>query len=128
MIVMLMVIQRKFSHLISTLLQCVVKTFYLTYPEVCHDIHLHGFLNQRVWAINKLLTGHNPSIVNQDIYFSDILLYLTKHRNNDLLYFDLYTIRHMVINHSDSDAMEEMFYLTTHSTHFIYGYMASDIW
>ena len=21
-----------------------------------------------------------------------------------------------------------MFYLTTHSTHFIYGYMASDIW
>ena len=22
----------------------------------------------------------------------------------------------------------EMFYLTTHSTHFIYGYMASDIW
>ena len=24
--------------------------------------------------------------------------------------------------------MKEMFYLTTHSTHFIYGYMASDIW
>ena len=23
---------------------------------------------------------------------------------------------------------EEMFYLTTHSTHFIYGYNASDIW
>ena len=22
----------------------------------------------------------------------------------------------------------EMFYLTTHSTHFIYGYMVSDIW
>ena len=22
----------------------------------------------------------------------------------------------------------EMFYLTTHSTHFIYGYMTSDIW
>ena len=22
----------------------------------------------------------------------------------------------------------EMFYLTTHSTHFVYGYMASDIW
>ena len=25
-------------------------------------------------------------------------------------------------------AEREMFYLTTHSTHFIYGYMASDIW
>ena len=24
--------------------------------------------------------------------------------------------------------MKEMFYITTHSTHFIYGYMASDIW
>ena len=26
------------------------------------------------------------------------------------------------------DRDREMFYLTTHSTHFIYGYMASDIW
>ena len=24
--------------------------------------------------------------------------------------------------------VEQVFYLTTHSTHFIYGYMASDIW
>ena len=27
-----------------------------------------------------------------------------------------------------SPRRKEMFYLTTHSTHFIYGYMASDIW
>ena len=27
-----------------------------------------------------------------------------------------------------SQRKREMFYLTTHSTHFIYGYMASDIW
>ena len=27
-----------------------------------------------------------------------------------------------------SRGRKEMFYLTTHSTHFIYGYMASDIW
>ena len=26
------------------------------------------------------------------------------------------------------EGMKEMFYLTTHSTHFIYGYLASDIW
>ena len=26
------------------------------------------------------------------------------------------------------EARKEMFYLTTHSTRFIYGYMASDIW
>ena len=37
----------------------------------------------------------------------------------------------MVKDHSDSEKGEserEMFYLTTHSTHFIYGYMATDIW
>ena len=28
----------------------------------------------------------------------------------------------------DERGEREMFYLTTHSTHFIYGYMASDIW
>ena len=26
------------------------------------------------------------------------------------------------------EGRKEMFYLTTHSTHFTYGYMASDIW
>ena len=26
------------------------------------------------------------------------------------------------------EGKEEMFYLTTHATHFIYGYMASDLW
>ena len=34
----------------------------------------------------------------------------------------------MVKDHSDSEREREKFYLTTHSTHFIYGYMASDIW
>ena len=29
---------------------------------------------------------------------------------------------------SNNKREREMFYLTTHSTHFIYGYMASDIW
>ena len=28
----------------------------------------------------------------------------------------------------DVEGRKEMFYLTMHSTHFIYGYMASDIW
>ena len=43
----------------------------------------------------------------------------------------------MVKDHSDSErgnlllspeGRKEMLCLTTHSTHFIYGYMASDIW
>ena len=50
---------------------------------------------------------------------------------NDTLntfYLRLYGVRHMVKDHSDSEREREMLYLTTHSTHFIYGYMASDIW
>ena len=34
--------------------------------------------------------------------------------------------RHHVI--PTREGRKEMVYLTTHSTHFIYGYMASDIW
>ena len=53
---------------------------------------------------------------------------------NDTLntfYLRLCGVRHMVKDHSDSEKGErerEIFYLTMHSTHFIYGYMASDIW
>ena len=32
------------------------------------------------------------------------------------------------VREGSSKREREMFYLTTHSTHFIYGYMASDIW
>ena len=44
---------------------------------------------------------------------------------NDALntfYLQLYGVRHIVKD------LEGNFYLTTHSTYFIYGYMASDIW
>ena len=37
-------------------------------------------------------------------------------------------IFHFTHNPSQKEGTKEMFYLTTHSTHFIYGYMASDIW
>ena len=51
---------------------------------------------------------------------------------NDALntfYLRLYGVGHMVEDHSDSTrGRKEMFCLTTHSTHFIYGYMALDIW
>ena len=46
-------------------------------------------------------------------------------------YLQLCRIGHMIKVHSDSkreEGRKEMFYFTTHSTHFIYTYMASDIW
>ena len=66
---------------------------------------------------------------------------------NDALntfYLRLYGVGHMAKDHSNNEESrrhmgysfqlaarkdkKEMCYLTTHSTHFIYGYMASDIW
>ena len=62
----------------------------------------------------------------------------------NMFYLRLYGERYIVKDHSDSERgnllpphgllfpirklRKEMFYLTTHSTCFIYGYMASDIW
>ena len=40
---------------------------------------------------------------------------------------DLTTVVYSRTN-CEGSGEREMFYLTTHSTHFIYGYMASDIW
>ena len=61
--------------------------------------------------------------------------YMERERNvlfNNALntfYLWLYGVGHMVKDHSDSvRGRKETFYLTTHSTHFIYGYMVSDIW
>ena len=36
--------------------------------------------------------------------------------------------REMMDGRNRLEGRKEMFYVTTHSTHFIYGYMASDIW
>ena len=85
-----------------------------------------------------------------------MIIWRERERNvlfNDALntfYLWLYGVGHMVKDHSDSvrgrketfyltthsthfiygymEREREMFYLTTHSTHFIYGYMVSDIW
>ena len=51
---------------------------------------------------------------------------------NDALntfYLRLYGVGHMVKDHSEIErGRKEMFYFMTLSTHFIYGYMVSDIW
>ena len=44
------------------------------------------------------------------------------------IYYVIIQIFNTDIRVSKGKEGKEMFYLTTHSTHFIYGYMASDIW
>ena len=43
-------------------------------------------------------------------------------------YLRLCGVRHMVKDHTDTErGKKEIFYLTIHSSHFIYGYAVSDI-
>ena len=65
-----------------------------------------------------MVKDHSDSERERNVLFNDAL---------NTFYVRLYGVRHMV-----KDILiareREMFYLTTHSTHFIYGYMTSDIW
>ena len=44
-----------------------------------------------------------------------------------LFKFNIYFNKYSSFN-INLEGWKEMFYLTMHSTHFIYGYMVSDIW
>ena len=48
-----------------------------------------------------------------------VILYASCHRQDNT---------HHGLEREIRERERKMFYLTTHSTHFIYGYMASDIW
>ena len=91
--------------------------FYLT----THSTHfIYGYLASDIWLRTILIVRKERE---RNVLFNDAL---------NTFYLRLYGVRHMVKDHSDSEKERErereMFYLTTHSTHFIYGYMASDIW
>ena len=80
--------------------------FYLT----MHSTHfIYGYMASDIY-------GKGPQRKEGNILFNDAL---------NTFYLQLYGVRHMVKDHT---GRKEIFYLTTHSTHFIYGYMASDIW
>ena len=59
-------------------------------------------------------------IIGQCRYLSTRWWILAYHSSNSVILGGYSTSGHK--------GKKEMFYLTTHSTHFIYGYMASDIW
>ena len=60
-------------------------------------------------------------------WFNSILKNKHTYKHTYIQTYNKYTGIHTDI-HRDREREREMFYLTTHSTHFIYGYMASDIW
>ena len=89
--------------------------FYLT----THSTHfIYGYMASDIWLRTIQIVSKRER--ERNVLFNDAL---------NTFYLRLYGVRHMVKNHSDSEkGRKEMFYLTTHSTHFIYDYMASDIW
>ena len=60
-----------------------------------------------------------------DIYYV-IAYFITSKVWIDINFFRPFYV--FIKTRPDYEGRKEMFYLTMHSTHFIYGYMTSDIW
>ena len=86
------------------------------------DIQLRGTSPNVHWLSKYLV--NNSRIVGYSTYRH---LISSKYpiKNSGIVGFSTY--RHL-ISSKYQEGRKEMFYLTTYSTHFIYGYMASDIW
>ena len=65
--------------------------------------------------VNKLISEVMHAIWKQTIFM--------QYGNKQKWYLLIWMLKGLF-----TEREREMFYLTTHSTHFIYGYMASDIW
>ena len=78
-----------------------------------------------------------PNKPNYSVTFSErfhrprvAIVRLLDHRPISLVVIALHTdqIQRLHVTPGRKERRKEVFHLTTHSTHFIYGYMASDIW
>ena len=84
--------------------------------------------NDALNTFHLLLYGRKEGRKEELFLFNDalntfcLLLYEGRKEGN-VLFNDALNTFHLLLY-----GRKEMFYLTTHSTHFIYGYMASDIW
>ena len=66
-----------------------------------------------------------PTISIVDVLLEVLFLQAVANKNDNS---STLTLSAMEKREREREREREMFYLTTHSTHFIYGYMASDIW
>ena len=62
-----------------------------------------------------------------NVLFNDALntFYIQLYGRKEMFYLTMHST-HFIYGYMEG--RKEMFYLMMHSTHFIYGYMASDIW
>ena len=72
-------------------------------------------------CVKKFMNNHRKFTIKYRIIKCLGILKLLKN-----LKIQIYRLSRNLVFYDNQE--REMFYLTTHSTHFIYGYMASDIW
>ena len=84
---------------------------------------LHIIYDSRGWKIKMRLTCIYVPLILQNIKIVTLLVFC----DIDYQAYPVWALWTSNIT-TEREREREMFYLTTHSTHFIYGYMASDIW
>ena len=110
--------------------------FYLT----THSTHfIYGYMTSDIWLRTILIVREETRCHHIGYSYrltARVLLYAPSHRQDSTYHGLCYTSRgalagtrlqerYKTIIHMNK---EQVFYLTTHSTHFVYGYMASGIW
>ena len=105
--------------------------FYLT----THSTHfICGYMASDIWlrTIQILRKETRCSHIGYSYWLTArVHLYAPSHRQDSTYYGLCYSSCGALTGTRNTEKQEretEMFYLTTHSTHFIYGYMVSDIW
>ena len=98
----------------NVLFNAALNTFYL---RLYGRKEGHGIFNDAPNTLYLRLYGRKEG----NVLFNDAL---------NTFYLRLYGVRKQLTEHTLPERKErkQMLYLTTHSTHFIYGYRASDIW
>ena len=80
-----------------------------------------------IYELNLLFKSENA---NKEAHLLQLLIFLFKseNANKEAHLLQLEGGQKPRKSRRTEEGRKDMFYLTTHSTHFIYGYMASDIW
>ena len=98
-------------------------------PSACQskNTRVLRFLSIKLKVISYFTFKNRRDTKEGNVLFNDALntfyLRLYGRKEGNVLFNDIFNTFYLRLY-----GRKEMLYLTTHSTHFIYGYMASDIW
>ena len=104
-----------------------------------HSTHfIYGYMESDIWLRTILIVIEEARCRHMGYSFrltAGVILYAPSHRQDSTYHGLCYTSRGALAGTRNSSMgpkqevqgiKKEMFYLTTHSTHFIYGYMVKD--